>query len=936
MDLSNEQEVQEKRSEDWLDDGPSDEQLILAAEEAEQEAAEGFHFELIPHVDRRARKFGLHRRVFTTRLVQQGGHRGAISRATLPQLVESALQRAITERVLDSNVRDDDFLMVNMSSNRLRHAHQSHRVRVRDWRNNTKPAQVLLDQLSKILNSNEQFRLDDSFHIEVTHVRDPGRGSGKNRSKLGSQRIDEMLRRKKSVVTINNKDELCCARALVTAQAYHQYGAKHNLYLDIRKGRHEQEKRAKALHAEARVPEAPCGLEEIALFQIVLSDYQIVVVSVDQDYRITFKGPERDKQLVLIKMEEHYDACTSLSGFFGKVYYCVECEKGFSNNDLKHHRCPGKKCFACHQANCPDFNQRDEGEVAHLPCHRCHRFFFGPICQTNHLLHRSEGSWADPAKKNSVCETHRKCNDCQKVLTSKEIKHHKCGWAHCPCCKEYKNLAQHQCFLQPVPLVEDLPKKKQRGQKRKRGAAAGLATVQANDPTFRVETTEEELPPLFVYFDIEARQDQGEHVANLLCAELEDSDECQVFQGESCIEAMLDWVRQLTNPNDPDNRREVIVVAHNFQGYDSYFVLDELYKQRICPKQIVNGAKLLCMEIEGPIKFIDSMCFLQMALSDFTKAFGLTELKKGFFPHFFNTPDNQAYVGEIPAMDYYDPDSMSPERREEFMAWHAARREEGYVFDFAQELVDYCKSDVRLLKQGCMKFQQEFHKVAKFNPMAKCITIASACSRYYRKMCLPEGTIASEPLRGWHGAAKPHSHVSMEWLHWLNHQLRQQPTTSTTTDQDRIAHACNRGEHPLRIGCKVIHVDGYDETTGTVYEFHGCFYHSCPQCFPHQNMKHPKHADKTMTGATPQPTGRFFRRAHQRSAAVWQDPTRRRNPLRGLHVPLPLGKQELRLPDRASRHHHPTLPRHLGVLWFGPLYHFITLSTLPSSTPFPI
>ena len=37
--------------------------------------------------------------------------------------------------------------------------------------------------------------------------------------------------------------------------------------------------------------------------------------------------------------------------------------------------------------------------------------------------------------------------------------------------------------------------------------------------------------------------------------------------------------------------------------------------------------------------------FLPMALSAFTDTFGLTELKKGFFPHFFHTPSNQHNCG---------------------------------------------------------------------------------------------------------------------------------------------------------------------------------------------------------------------------------------------------------------------------------------------------
>ena len=44
-------------------------------------------------------------------------------------------------------------------------------------------------------------------------------------------------------------------------------------------------------------------------------------------------------------------------------------------------------------------------------------------------------------------------------------------------------------------------------------------------------------------------------------------------------------------------------------------------------------------------------------------------------------------------------------------------------------------------------------------------------------------------------------------------------------------------------------VDGYDEATKTVYEFHGCFYHGCVKCFPnHRYQKHNCHPDRTISG----------------------------------------------------------------------------------------
>ena len=53
--------------------------------------------------------------------------------------------------------------------------------------------------------------------------------------------------------------------------------------------------------------------------------------------------------------------------------------------------------------------------------------------------------------------------------------------------------------------------------------------------------------------------------------------------------------------------------------------------------------------------------FLPMPLSTFSKTFGLTELAKGYFPHFFSTEANQHYVDPLPDTKYYDPDGMKPE-----------------------------------------------------------------------------------------------------------------------------------------------------------------------------------------------------------------------------------------------------------------------------------
>ena len=120
--------------------------------------------------------------------------------------------------------------------------------------------------------------------------------------------------------------------------------------------------------------------------------------------------------------------------------------------------------------------------------------------------------------------------------------------------------------------------------------------------------------------------------------------------------------------------------------------------------------------------------------------------EKCFFPHLFNTPDNQQYVGRISDLKFYHPDGMMAKKKVELTHWHTYQVRHNVSFNFYQEMIDYCKSDVALLKAGCEAFQQEFERQAGFNPMAKCITIASACNLYWRKHHLTPNTIVVEPL----------------------------------------------------------------------------------------------------------------------------------------------------------------------------------------------
>jgi len=114
-----------------------------------------------------------------------------------------------------------------------------------------------------------QFRYDASsgeFYAELLFFRNRGRGSGCNGKKFKVCGIsyEQMLKKKRCIIEIKNKDELCAALAIVTMKAKADSDPE---YQEIRKGWGFQKVLAEQLHREAGVPEGPCGFDKITQFQ---------------------------------------------------------------------------------------------------------------------------------------------------------------------------------------------------------------------------------------------------------------------------------------------------------------------------------------------------------------------------------------------------------------------------------------------------------------------------------------------------------------------------------------------------------------------------------------------------------------------------------------------------------------------------------------------
>ena len=605
--------------------------------------------------------------------------------------------------------------------------------------------------VERVVQSNREFRLNDTVHVNVWHVEMP-EGRGRSKKKRTELDVTKYLHDTRTVVVIKNHDDLCLARALVVAIARIEDASRYDY---LRHTDRAQQIKARELHIEAGVPFGPCGLEEVRLFQRHLTRYEINIVSLLQNNTIIHPSPAQaapDKTpIYLLLYNNHYDVITKMPGFLKQSYFCHKCRKGYSNKF--DHMCPGM-CGSCRAYECPL-----NGDS--IPCEQCKRQFKSRACYDRHKV-RVNGT-------KSICDIIHKCLKCKRSMDKRKFKSHLCG-KKCPTCNVLLEDIEtnHKCYMQK-------PK-------------------QADDDDDRGYDQ-------MYFFDFECKQETGEHVPNFCVVQDEKGNE-EIFKGDNTVEDFCKWAFRKDHEN-------CIFVAHNFKGYDSYFVQDYLNKNCVHFDLICTGAKIMCLRVPMfGIKFIDSYNFIPMALAKFPETFDRNELRKGYFPHMFNRDDKQDYVGPIPEAHYYLPNTMKPEVRQEFLQWHAEQVENNYVFNFQKEMESYCRSDVDILRKCCLDFRDILQETTGIDPFEKCLTIASVCQLVYSTNYLVENTVGV--FSDEHRLKTKTSNKAVKWLSWL-----------AETEEIDIEHVKNGGER--RVGRYSL--DGFCEERNTAYEFQGCFWH---------------------------------------------------------------------------------------------------------------
>ena len=619
------------------------------------------------------------------------------------------------------------------------------RVPLTEWIQGSPLTRQWLEKLAKQLNSAESFdAASGDFFAELSFFKTEQRGGRPAKNKPGNNSFEQLLK-KRTVIHIKNKDELCLARALVSVKAFVDEDPE---YETISKGCGQQGHRAYQLHQQSGVPEGPCGLPEIQQMQDYLGPqgYQIKIFEgicgalwyCDESYDAA------PKKLCLLKVEQHFHGLRSVPALLNISYYCHQCNRGYNQEDAEHHNCARQNCDKCRRKNgrCPDFKER---KPANVLCQDCGQTFRGQNCFTAH--------------KAKLCAKFKKCPECCKTYKFSRKKRHICGEYRCPNCKS-KVLADHQCYIQPL---ESAFSENQDLELNEEDFAYLDDLAESAD---KEQDEDEEPPPLVCCIDFECALDENCEFEDVRVGwqyvNVEGS-----YREAGKADDMLTDVFSKTITDDMKERK-VFVFAHNMRGFDSSFILQLLYDKGYKVDKILSqGAKFLSFQC-GNVIFRDSLNFFNMALERLPATFNLKEAHKGFFPYSYISEEKISYVGPYPSADEYHPERMNEKRRKEFLAWHQEKVNSGAIFDCEKELSAYLKSDVQVLTQSMETFAKEMVELTGIDPTVECVTIASTAFKVFQSKFLEPYTIALEPLHGWRHNQQNQSVEALQWLEYEN------------------------------------------------------------------------------------------------------------------------------------------------------------------------
>lgn len=678
------------------------------------------------------------------------------------QEIDNSINQLLNEVLEDK--RDDDMFSLYIENDVLQ---GDKRIYTPYRKIGSRDPKEILDKIESVAQSNDEILMSGRLRIKVTVLEVP-RGGGK---RSAPKNIHELSRSKNSVVEISNRDNSCFFRALAVCKFIQDYSKEDKRWTRVRRVSIGNESSAiqtclaKQLALRcSRSLNDPISLADLDQIQKEFkNEFKLIIVDAQFKDNYLFRGNSCSSKTIYLEFIRHpnneighFNAITNIRGYMGKREFCYGCKLPFN----KYHEC-SNTCKHCNEYPPCKFE-----DLIHCP--ECNGNYVSETCYSNHL------------KK--ICVKIRKCERCHRKLEPD----HECDKYTCRRCGESFIEQPHYCWFRTL-----------------------------NEPKI---TSEDNKRKFIVAYDIESTQTCVDdtkkmiHAPNLLimmgacdnCYPEKGCDVCDkklIFEGYNCVSDFLTYIIKDLAVKAERLKCMVYVYAHNARGYDSQFILTDLCNKGY-PKfdVIATGSKILRIVI-GNIKFQDTLSFFMCPLSHLPKAFNLNEEQKGCFPHLFNTFQNWDYHGTKPAINHFGIEYMTPSQSKALKEWYDTVPEDNW--NFRDNLITYCESDVRILIKSLFEFRRAFRDISGHDPTTRCFTLASVALESFRFNFLQDKQLAISP-RSYFNERKA-SAISDAYLESVEDKFG-----IKLIKEYRISN---------------YFVDGYHPPTRTIYEFLGCYYH---------------------------------------------------------------------------------------------------------------
>jgi hypothetical protein len=507
--------------------------------------------------------------------------------------------------------------------------------------------------------------------------------------------IPDFLKNKKGISLIINDDNLCGQMCLVLADCKTNDDLRQ---MKTPKSKSRFDKKVLEMCKELNVKDRMSFLD----FNIYADKRRKQIIIVSGLFVEMYSTPTEYEEQIYIYYDtsiNHYhfihDINSASNDSKRNNKWCNICKKSIRRENFNTHKCKETLCGCCRTNFCSVIEKEKHFSDAKKnkswqQCEECNLWCAGIDCLEKHL--------------ESCKGKQKQCQDCKKWVETEHYEEHKCGEKFCRNCENYY-CGEHRCFITPID-----PSK-------------GDYDIQDGERVL-VDWTQK------IYsYDFESMFDENlKHDVNLCIVKRLYSDERHIFYN---IEDFVKFAVSCTNTT---------FIAHNGKAYDNWMTHKYIIKHtgHRPNKLILAGNKIMYMKVKS-IRFIDSLNHIAQGLATFPKTFGLTEMKKGYFPYMFNIAENQNYIGKIPDKKFFNPENMSSEKYYDFNKWYVTQLD--IVYDFKKELFEYCESDVDILKRSLEIYIDDALKINGIHPL-KCSTIASYCLRVFRTNYMKEEHIA--------------------------------------------------------------------------------------------------------------------------------------------------------------------------------------------------